>query len=83
MDFMNYISDNALVLIPCIYIIGLILKQSLTISDKYIPLILLVFGEAGALMLMGLNSNAVIQGILITGATVYANQVVKQVGKSE
>lgn len=83
MDFMNYISDNALVLIPCIYIIGLILKQSLTISDKYIPLILLVFGEAGALMLMGVNSNAVIQGILITGATVYANQVVKQVGKSE
>lgn len=83
MDFMNYISDNALVLIPCIYIIGLILKQSLTISDKYIPLILLVFGEVGALMLMGVNSNAVIQGILITGATVYANQVVKQVGKSE
>lgn len=83
MDFMNYISDNALVLIPCIYIIGLVLKQSLTISDKYIPLILLVFGEIGALMLMGVNANAVIQGILITGATVYANQVVKQVGKSE
>ena len=32
---------------------------------------------------MGLNANAVIQGILVTGVTVFADQVVKQVRKSE
>lgn len=83
MDFMNYISDNALILIPFLYIIGMILKQSLSINDKYIPMFLLFFGELGAVMLMGFNPNAIIQGVLIVGATVYANQMIKQAGKKE
>ena len=36
MDFMNYIAENALVLIPVIYIIGMFLKGLKGVSDKYI-----------------------------------------------
>ncbi|MDU4726411.1 phage holin family protein [Clostridium sp.] len=37
----------------------------------------------GAVALMGLSAESVIQGILVTGATVLTNQVVKQSSKVE
>ena len=83
MDFMQYITQNALILIPVLYIIGMIMKNTERISDRYIPAFLLVFGIAGTIGIMGLNANAVIQGVLVTGATVYANQLVKQQGKDK
>ena len=83
MDILNYILDNALVLIPVLVIIGGILKNIEKIPDKWIPLILLPLGIAGALALGGLSVDSVIQGILVTGAAVYGNQIVKQLGKKE
>ena len=44
---------------------------------------LLVFGVGGALAIMGPTVDAVIQGVLVAGAAVYGNQLVKQMGKSE
>ena len=41
MDFMNYIPDKALVLIPVIYIVGMFLKGLEGVSDKYIPFVLM------------------------------------------
>lgn len=82
MEILSYIIDNALVLIPALIIIGCIIKHIEVIPDKFIPLILLVFGVGGAMALMGLTVDAVIQGILVTGAAVYGNQIVKQLGKS-
>lgn len=81
MEFVNYITDNALILIPALYVLGMIIKNTEKIDDKYIPVYLLIFGIAGAVSLMGFNADAVIQGILVTGASVYANQVVKQNSK--
>ncbi|MDU7442035.1 MAG: phage holin family protein [Clostridium sp.] len=66
-----------------LYIIGMIIKNTDKISDKYIPLILLVFGIAGSMGIIGVNANAVIQGVLVTGATVYTNQLIKQTGKDK
>ncbi|APF22802.1 phage holin family protein [Clostridium butyricum] len=83
MDVSQYITQNALILIPVLYIIGMIIKNTDKISDKYIPLILLVFGIAGSMGIIGLNANAVIQGVLVTGATVYTNQLIKQTGKDK
>ena len=81
MDFMNYISENALILIPVLYVIGMFLKALEFIKDKYIPCILLVIGIAFSIALIGLNVNAVIQGILVSGATVLGNQLIKQYKK--
>ena len=83
MDVSQYITQNALILIPVLYIIGMIIKNTDKISDKYIPLILLVFGSAGSMGIIGVNANAVIQGVLVTGATVYTNQLIKQTGKDK
>jgi len=81
MDFINYITENALILIPVPYIIGMILKGIERIKDKYIPLILLPIGIGIAMALMGININAIIQGILVVGVSVYTNQLVKQINK--
>ena len=83
MDVSQYITQNALILIPVLYIIGMIIKNTDKISDKYIPLILLVFGIAGSMGIIAVNANAVIQGVLVTGATVYTNQLIKQTGKDK
>ena len=58
-------------------------KENRTHSDKYIPVILLPLGIVGAVALMGFSAESVIQGILVTGATVLTNQVVKQSSKVE
>ena len=83
MEFTNFIMENALVLIPALYVIGFILKKTESVVDKYIPVILLPIGVAGAVAVMGLSAESVIQGILVTGATVLTNQVVKQSSKVE
>lgn len=77
----EYISENALLLIPVLNVIGTIIKHTEKIPDKYIPLILLVFGILGATAIMGMNAHSVIQGILITGTAVYGNQIYKQMTK--
>lgn len=83
MDFQNYILDQALILIPVIYILGLFLKKSTVVKNKYIPLILLFFGIALSLLLVGLNVQGIIQGILVSGTAVFANQIIKQSLKQE
>lgn len=78
MDVLSYIINRALVLIPVLNILGMILKTLEKIPDKFIPLILLAAGILGSIALMGVSADSVIQGVLVTGAAVYGNQVVKQ-----
>ncbi|MBN3352656.1 hypothetical protein CF087_18860 [Clostridium botulinum] len=78
MNLMDYIVEQALILIPVLYVLGIMLKQTNKIKDWTIPWILLVIGVIGAISLMGLNPNAIIQGILATGTAVYTNQLIKQ-----
>ena len=83
MEVANYIVQNALILIPALYILGMILKSTQKISDKYLPITLLIFGVAGAIGILGVSVDSIIQGILVTGATVYTNQLIKQSEKKE
>ena len=83
MEIVSYIMDNALILIPVLLVLGQIVKGIQKIPDKWIPLLLLPIGIAGALALGGLNIDSAVQGVLVTGAAVYGNQVVKQIGKRE
>ena len=79
----DYIMDNALILIPVIYVLGCMLKGTEKVSDKYIPIILLPVGIILAMLLVGFTANGFIQGVLVTGVAVYANQLVKQTLKKE
>lgn len=83
MEILTYITENAIILIPVLIIIGLILKKLEFIPDKYIPLILLPLGVVGAMALGGWTFESAIQGVLVTGAAVYGNQIVKQLRKNE
>jgi len=83
MDFLNYITENAYVLIPALWIIGRIIKGIEKIPDKWIPLILLPVGILGSLALGGFNIQSAVQGVLITGVSVYGNQIVKQLKKDK
>ena len=74
----EYIVENTLVLVPVLNVIGMIVKSIEKIPNKYIPLILLFFGVVGAVAILGLTPYSVVQGVLVTGAAVYGNQVVKQ-----
>ena len=79
----DYILDNALILIPVIYVLGIMLKGTELIKDKYIPVILLPVGIVLGMILVGFNVNGFIQGVLVTGVAVYANQLIKQASKEE
>ena len=83
MDFLKYITENAIILIPVLYIIGNILKGTELIKDKYIPILLMPVGIAFSIAIIGVNVEAIIQGILVTGVTVYSNQLIKQLNKNE
>lgn len=83
MDIVTYITENALILIPVLIIIGQIIKSIQKIPDKWIPLILLPIGIVGAMALGSWTVDSAIQGVLVTGAAVYGNQIVKQLKKNE
>ncbi len=83
MDVLKYITENAYILIPVLLIIGQIIKNIKVIPDKWIPLILLPLGIVGAIALGGWTFESVLQGILVTGVTVYGNQIYKQLNKKE
>ena len=96
MDFKEFIKPELLVLIPVLYVVGIVLKQSPKIKNWLIPYIL---GGAGILLsivwilanstLHGAQEvfaavfSAITQGVLTAAASVYVNQVVNQATKKE
>ena len=81
---LNYIVEDGLILIPVLYVIGYIIKHTNILSNRWIPLVLLVIGIMFSIFL--LNDpivDRVIQGILIAGVTVFIDQIKKQNFKKE
>lgn len=84
MEILDFILEERLILIPCLYIIGSVIKNTQSIKNKYIPIILVIIGIILSIF-MGGNTiiNNLIQGILVAGATVLTNQLVVQKNKEE
>lgn len=91
MDIQNYIKPELLVLIPVLYIIGMMMKKIERIDDRCIPAVL---GAAGILLSMiwiigteGFSAvgifTAITQGVLVAGSAVYFNQLYKQAHKED
>ncbi len=84
MDFMEYIMTEKLILIPALYVVGFFITNTALIRNKFIPIILLGLGIIFSILMGGDTIiNNVIQGILVAGATVLTNQVIKQSTKEE
>lgn len=78
MDFLQYLSDQAIILVPALWLIGVILKSTPKVPNWIIPWVLMVISIAGALLMFGPSVQAVVQGILAAGAAVLGHQLVKQ-----
>lgn len=78
MDIMSYIVESALILVPCLFVLGLIIKAIPNIPNWIIPFVLLVVGVLGACGILGFSIPSALQGILCTGAAVYVHQLIKQ-----
>lgn len=95
-QILNYVKPELLVLSVVLYFIGVGLKKTQTLPDKYIPVIL---GGVGILLCsiwvvatspLGTGQEiamaiftAIVQGVLVAGLSVYVNQTVKQIKKHE
>ena len=93
----NYVKPELIVVAIVLYFIGMALKKTERVSDKYIPVILGVIGIVMALIyvlavslpitgagevLMAIFT-AIVQGVLCAGLSTYANQIWKQLRKNE
>lgn len=87
MDFTSFLIDKMLILVPVLYVIGMMIKSTPKVKDWLIPWIILGLGLIGAVAI-GLSSgipivDAVIQGVLVAGVTVFTNQLVTQTARKE
>lgn len=78
MDVVQYVVEEALILIPALWVIGAILKHTPSVPDWTIAYILLAIGIVGTVALLGFTPANVIQGVLVAGAAVLGHQLVKQ-----
>ena len=95
-QILNYVKPELVVVAIVLYFVGMGLKQSQTVADKYIPIMLGVFGIVicgiyviATCSLSGVQNvamavfTAIVQGILVAGLSTYVNQIIKQVNKEE
>ena len=95
-QILNYVKPELVVVAVVLYFVGMGLKQSQAVPDKYIPIILGVIGivicgiyVVATCSLSGVQNvamaifTAIVQGILVAGLSTYVNQIIKQVGKEE
>lgn len=95
-QIINYIKPELVVVAIVLYIIGMGLKKSTLLLDKYIPIALGALGIILCAVWVFATSavstpqdiamaafTAIVQGILVAGASTYINQIVKQARKTE
>lgn len=93
-QIINYIKPELIVVAIVLYFVGMGLKQTQAVKDKYIPVIL---GATGILLAtiyviatcpIGTMQEiamavftAIVQGVLVAGLSTYVNQIIKQANK--
>lgn len=84
MNIWEFITENRIIVIPALIIIGYFIKVVKVIPDKLIPIILLLLGIIFSLWIeMAFTAEAVVQGIMVAGAAVLGHQIPKQLKKNE
>lgn len=95
-QIMNYVKPELVVVAIVLYFIGMGLKKTEKVSDKYIPLILggigIVLCAVWVLATCTLGNGqdiamavftSIVQGVLVAGLSTYINQIIKQAQKNE
>lgn len=92
----EYVKPELLVVAIVLYFVGMAIKNTEKVSNKYIPIILGILGiiisaiyVAATSVFDGYQSilmavfTTIIQGILVASMSVYVNQIIKQTSKEE
>ena len=95
-NIIEFVKPELLCVSVVLYFVGCMLKQSQTIKDKYIPVLLGVFGVVVCLFWVFGNSNinnytdllnalytSIVQGVMTAGLSTYVNQIIKQYERDE
>lgn len=93
LNLMELIPSNLIILVAVLYVLGIGLKKSIAVQDKYITLVLLILGITFAVLLAIINAQyktlleaiiyGAMQGILCWGVAIGINQTAKQLNKQE
>lgn len=78
MDFIQFIPEQLILLVVCIYILGTACTKYPKLDNKYIPIVLLVFSVVFSVWILGFNPTSTLQGILCWGTAIGINQTIKQ-----
>lgn len=78
MNLTDFIAENMFVLMPVLYFVGLLLKNTPKCPDWLIPYLILIVAILLAFGIGGVSIDSLIQGFLVAGATVLTNQLIKQ-----
>ena len=84
MDVVNYIVQEGLVMIPVLYIIGEIIKSTELLSNKWIPLVILIVSVGFTPLVLGAyTADNIVQAVLVAGVTVFGNELIKQTNRGD
>lgn len=86
MDYLEFVKAELLVLIPVLYALGIMIKNTEKVANKYIPMVLTLTGVLLALLYIvgteGFNVvsiyTGIVQGVICAAGAVYSNQLIKQ-----
>ena len=84
MDLLELIIQEAYIMVPVLWVIGYIIKNTEWIKDKYIPLTLLAISIGfSPLLLGGYTPENIVQAVLVAGGAVLSNELYRQSKREE
>lgn len=84
MDILNYVVQEGLVMIPVLFIIGEIVKGTGLLSNKWIPLAVLIISIGFTPLVLGTyTADNIVQAVLVAGVTVFGNELIKQSSRED
>lgn len=82
-NLISFIPEQLLILVAALYVLGVGFKKYKQLDNKYIPVLLLILGIGFSVWVLGLNPNAVLQGVICWGISIGINQTYKQLKDGE
>lgn len=78
MEIVNFLNENLYILIPVMYFVGEFLKSVEVISNRLIPVLVMVISILLTYLISRDVTIAITEGIIIAGLTVFVNENIKQ-----
>lgn len=88
MNLADFLTEGYSIVVAVLYIIGMFIKETDFVKDKYIPILLMILGILSTISIAYSSSevilpDAIFQGIICAGIAVLGNQTLKQLMKEE